>query len=219
MPPLAGERVAQQARRLDGMPELRYDPPERFVAGTVGPPGERTFYLQARGGGRVTSVALEKQQVALLAERMDQLLDEVVRRTRGATTVPATAPVELADSDPLDTPVEEEFRVASLTLSWDSADERVVVAAGSVDPDADDGDDVDDADDADDAAGPAAPGLADVHPEPVLLTVRITGAMAREFARRAMVVVAAGRPLCPFCALPLDPAGHVCPRANGYRRR
>jgi len=35
-----------------------YDPPERFVAGTVGEPGQRTFFLQARGQGRLTSVAL-----------------------------------------------------------------------------------------------------------------------------------------------------------------
>ena len=59
-----------------------YDPPDRFVAGTVGEPGQRTFFLQARGGGRVTSVALEKQQVAVLAERVDELLDEVLRRQR-----------------------------------------------------------------------------------------------------------------------------------------
>ena len=37
------------------MPVYSYDPPDRFIAGTVGQPGERTFYLQATGGGRVTS--------------------------------------------------------------------------------------------------------------------------------------------------------------------
>src|SRR6266487_6563175 len=69
-----------------------YDPPDRFVAGAVGQPGERTFYLQASGAGRVTSVALEKFQVSLLAERLDELLDEVLRRTGGRGGVPATAP-------------------------------------------------------------------------------------------------------------------------------
>ncbi len=63
------------------MPVYSYDPPERFVAGTVGQPGERTFYLQATVGTRVTSVALEKGQVSQLAERLDELLDEVTRRT------------------------------------------------------------------------------------------------------------------------------------------
>ena len=58
------------------MPVYSYDPPERFIAGTVGQPGERTFYLQASAAGRVTSVVLEKFQVSLLAERIDELLDE-----------------------------------------------------------------------------------------------------------------------------------------------
>ncbi len=60
-----------------------FDPPERFVAGTVGPPGQRTFFLQARAGTRVTSVALEKQQVSVLAERIDELLDELLRASDG----------------------------------------------------------------------------------------------------------------------------------------
>ena len=62
------------------MPVFYYDPPDRFVAGSVGQPGDRTFYLQASSTGRVTSVALEKFQVSLLAERIDELLDEVLRR-------------------------------------------------------------------------------------------------------------------------------------------
>ena len=61
------------------MPRRRFifDPPERFVAGTVGEPGDRTFFLQARDGGRVVSVVLEKVQVAVLAERLGDLLDEL----------------------------------------------------------------------------------------------------------------------------------------------
>ena len=61
------------------MPRRRYifDPPDRFVAGTIGEPGDRTFFLQAREGGRVVSVALEKVQVAVLAERLGALLDEL----------------------------------------------------------------------------------------------------------------------------------------------
>jgi len=74
------------------MPVFFYDPPDRFVAGAVGQPGERVFYLQATSSGRVTSVALEKFQVSLLAERIDELLDEVLRRTSGSPEVPASAP-------------------------------------------------------------------------------------------------------------------------------
>ena len=46
----------------------------------MGAPGERTFYLQARGAGRLVSVALEKVQVSLLAEKLDELLIEANRR-------------------------------------------------------------------------------------------------------------------------------------------
>src|SRR6266540_935895 len=109
-----------------------YDSPERFVAGTVGTPGERTFYLQARGSGRMTSVALEKEQVALLAQRVEQLLDEVVRVTGGTTSVPAVSPPELDDLDPLDLPVLEDFRVGTMALAWDGESERVVIEAQAV---------------------------------------------------------------------------------------
>jgi uncharacterized repeat protein (TIGR03847 family) len=179
--------------------EFEFDPPERFVAGTVGEPGQRTFYLQARAGGRVTSVALEKQQVSVLAERTDALLDEVIRVTGGATTVPATVPPELEDLAPLDVPVQEDFRAGTLTLAWDEDDERLVIEAFAVD---------------DSGTEP----VEGVDPQTDVLRVRLPGAMARAFAARALSVVSAGRPPCPFCGLPLDPAGHICPRQNGYRR-
>ncbi|HEU0103686.1 MAG TPA: DUF3090 family protein, partial [Mycobacteriales bacterium] len=76
-----------------------FDPPDRFVAGTVGQPGDRTFYLQASGGGRTVSVALEKVQVRVLAERLEELL-ETARRAGG--DIPAAAGEALEDTAPLD---------------------------------------------------------------------------------------------------------------------
>jgi uncharacterized repeat protein (TIGR03847 family) len=104
-----------------------FDPPERFVAGTVGPPGQRTFFLQARTGARITTVALEKQQVQVLAERIDELLDELLRADEGTKTIPAVSPVSLEDNAPLEQPIDEEFRAGTMTLSWDAKDERLVV--------------------------------------------------------------------------------------------
>ena len=109
------------------MPVYFYDPPERFVAGAVGQPGERIFYLQATSSGRVTSVVLEKFQVSLLAERIDELLDEVLRRTGGSPEVPATAPAALQDDAPLDLPLLEDFRVGAIALA-----SRLVVRAAPV---------------------------------------------------------------------------------------
>lgn len=187
-----------------------YDPPDRFVAGTVGLPGRRTFFLQASKAGRTTSVALEKAQVSALAQRIDELLDEVVRRSGGTSDVPAVAPAELSDTAPLDAPIEEEFRVGTMALAWDAESERMVVEAQAlVELDADSDEDL--------AAAEEAL-LQDDENGPPMLRVRLTGQMARAFAKRANDVVNAGRPPCPLCSLPLDPEGHVCPRQNGYRR-
>ena len=178
-----------------------YDPPQRFVAGTVGQPGDRTFFLQASGAGSTTSVALEKVQVQVLAERLEELL-ETVRRTTGAE-VPVVAPRELEDTAPLDAPVEEEFRVGALGLAWDAETERVVIEA-LAQPE-------------DEAQSEVEP-LSDAEEGPAVLRVVLTASSARAFVKRAQRVVAAGRPPCPLCGLPLDPQGHVCPRQNGHRR-
>jgi uncharacterized repeat protein (TIGR03847 family) len=179
------------------MPVISYDMPDRFVAGAVGQPGERTFFLQARAGRRVTSVALEKFQVTLLAERLEELLDEVLRRVGGAVSVPAIAPVELRDEAPLDQPVEEEFRVGSMALAWDPEDERVVIEAQEATED-------------------ESAEVGEDEPSITVLRVSLTAGQARAFAERALKIVAAGRPPCPLCGLPLDPSGHVCPRQNGH---
>jgi uncharacterized repeat protein (TIGR03847 family) len=175
-----------------------FDPPDRFVAGTVGQPGQRTFFLQASAGGRVISVALEKVQVSVLAERLGELLDEV--RRRGGDVPPSPAPGS-DDVAPLDQPILEEFRVGTLALAWDSDSERVIVEARAVTEEEDDAEPLSD----DDENGPD------------VLRVHLSPAYARAFVKRALRVVAAGRPPCPFCGLPLDPEGHVCPRQNGHR--
>src|SRR4051812_46708335 len=98
---------------------FEFEQPERFVAGTVGQPGERTFFLQATSGPRTVSVSLEKVQVSALAEKLEELLDEVRRRQGSDSTVPPTAPPDMEDVAPLEAPVEEEFRAGTLALAWD----------------------------------------------------------------------------------------------------
>src|SRR3954447_25308827 len=181
---------------------FEFDPPDRFVARTVDQPGERTFFLQAISGQRSVSVALEKVQVAALAEKLEELLDEVRRRQGADSAVPAVVPPDLEDVAPLSTPVEEEFRVGTLALAWDDDSDTVLVEAQSIEGDGD--------------------GEAGEAPETTeftgdLLRVRLSPAAARAFVKRALRVVAAGRPPCPLCGNPLDPSGHVCPRQNGHR--
>ena len=176
-----------------------FDPPERFVAGTVGEPGGRTFFLQARSGPRTVSVALEKQQVAVLAERIDELLDEVMANVGADTLIPAVAPVGLDDADPLDQPIDEQFRAGTMTLSWDPGISRVVIEVFPLTEAVEDDGEEDE-------------------PEEIFL-VRLEAGPARAFVKRASLVLEAGRPDCPFCGSPIDPDGHLCVRAYGYRRR
>jgi len=174
--------------------------PDRFVAGTVGQPGDRTFYLQASEQSRLISVALEKQQVQVLAERIGSLLEEVHRRF--GTDVPDGAPPDDLDTEPLDVPVEEEFRVGTMGLGWDAESKAVVIELLAISEE-----EVDE-----------AVVLDDTEEGPDAVRVFLSPGAARAFAERADRVVNAGRKPCPLCAEPLDPDGHICPRQNGYRR-
>lgn len=172
--------------------------PDRFIVGTVGEPGNRTFYLQAVHDKRVVSVMLEKQQVAVLAERIGALLTEVQRRF--GTPVPPE--VEAADLGPLITPLDSEFRVGTMGLGWDAEAQSVVVELLAVS----------------DAEFDVSVILDDGEEGPDAVRVFLTPQSAREFAARSHRVITAGRPPCPLCDEPLDPDGHLCVRTNGYRR-
>ena len=174
--------------------------PDRFVAGTVGQPGARSFYLQASENVRTVSVLLEKQQVQVLAERIGTLLEEV-KRQFGADVPDAETDTDV-DTDPLDSPVEEEFRVGTMGLGWDAETEAVVIEVLAATEEEIDESVV----------------LGDAEEGPDALRVFLTPAAARAFAVRAERVISAGRKPCPLCNQPLDPDGHVCPRTNGYRR-
>jgi uncharacterized repeat protein (TIGR03847 family) len=184
--------------------------PDRFVAGTVGQPGNRTFFLQAKRGGAIVSVVLEKVQVQVLAERMAILLAELARR--GVRVPEALAPGD-DDAASLDEPLVEAFRVGTMTLAWDGeSDEIVVEARARPDEDEDEEDEDEEDEDEDEPAE-----IPDDDPDgPDLLRVRLTPTRARAFAERALRTVASGRPPCPLCGQPLDPSGHLCPRRNGY---
>ncbi|TQF68422.1 DUF3090 domain-containing protein [Rhodococcus spelaei] len=173
--------------------------PDRFIAGTVGEPGDRAFYLQAIHESRVVSVALEKQQVQVLADRMGLLLDEVHRRF--GTDIPPEES-DLEDTSPLVMPVDAEFRVGTMGLGWDSDAGAVVVELLAVSESEVDESVV----------------LDDVDEGPDAVRVFLTPEQAREFALRSERVISAGRAPCPLCGEPLSPEGHVCIRTNGYRR-
>ncbi len=177
----------------------RFDWPDRFVVGTLGAAGQRTFFLQARTGSDVVSVSLEKQQSAALAERIEEVLDELMATDGNPYSVPATTPPELVDIDPLDDPVQEQFRAGLMSLGWDPSTAQLVIEVFPVT-----GEEIDTID------------PAELDPEEVLL-VRIPVGSARAFAKRTREVVASGRPTCSLCGEPMDGADHVCDLPDGFR--
>lgn len=175
-----------------------FDPAERFVVGTVGVPGERTFFLQARTGSRLISVSLEKSQVAALADRIQQIIREI-RSSEPLTIFERVA----RDDQPLETPIDEEFKVGVIGIAY-LADRKLIeidlqAIADSQSPEEDEL-------------------LMEISKSQDILRVCISLGYSESFVKRAIAVVGAGRTPCPFCGAPIDPNGHLCPRANGYRR-
>lgn len=185
-----------------GSDDLRYTFPDRFVAGTIGVPGQRTFFIQARDGNRINSVVCEKQQVGILAEHLERILDELGKIASGIEVPPPVT--QASDLGPLDQPLDEDFRVGTMTLAWDAGEQCIAIELFSV-VEADESSDLD-------------PFEQTVDNADASLQVRIDPATARQFIARARALIVSGRPECPFCEQPINPEGHLCPRANGYRK-
>ncbi|MHA7268932.1 DUF3090 domain-containing protein [Arthrobacter sp. HLT1-20] len=168
--------------------------PDRVVVGTLGLPGARTFYLQVRAGKQLVSIALEKQQSAELAEKIDEILDQLRTLEGNPFSIPTGTPLELVDNDQLEA-VQEQFRTGAMSLGWDPTTAQLVIEAYPMsDLDADDDESIQE-----DGAN-----------EPEMLLVRMPVGTARAFAKRTREIVGAGRPTCPLCGYPVDADGHMC---------
>lgn len=181
--------------------------PERFLIGTVGVPGEREFFLQVKGesfGKKVlASFALEKSQAAALAERSREMVREMAKEMRRNFPPNSNHAADLA---PLETPVESEFSLGIMSLSWLPDEEVFLFEAQSM---------------GDLTTREVYEELIsdDVLDAPPILRVKLGVEELITFAKRTELVVAAGRQPCVFCGGPINPGGHLCPRANGYRRQ
>jgi uncharacterized repeat protein (TIGR03847 family) len=171
-----------------------FDQPDRFIVGTIGAPGEREFYFQVRQKNILVSLATEKSQATALAERISTIIREIKKSAPLSAVNPGPA-----DDQPLELPLDSEFVVGAIGIAFDPSSLEIEVSFRAEDSDSLS----DEADD--DDSGP-------------LVEIHLDLSMALAFAQRTMALVAAGRALCPFCISPIDPKGHLCPRANGYRR-
>jgi uncharacterized repeat protein (TIGR03847 family) len=144
------------------------------------------------------SVSLEKAQVAALAERIQQILREV-RSSEPLTVFERVT----RDDQPLESPIDEEFRVGVIGLAYVSDRKLIEIDLQAI---------------ADSQSPEDEELLMELSDSQDILRVLISLGYAESFAKRAIAVVGAGRAPCPFCGGPIDPSGHLCPRANGYRR-
>jgi uncharacterized repeat protein (TIGR03847 family) len=151
---------------------------DRLCVGTVGPVGSRLFLIQCRQGDTLLTLKVEKQQVAAIGD----LLARVVKDER--------RPGHLPDDQALEEPAEPAWAVGTIGVSFDDAEDRVVLVIEELVPEGEVG---------------------------AIARVSVTREQAAAFTIQATRLVESGRPPCPLCGSPLDPSGHECPRTNGHR--
>ena len=182
----------------------RLDEVDAFTTGTIGRPGQRTFFLQVRSGGARYDIKCEKVQVAAMADFLRNVLQDLPP----AEDRPVDGAMELLP------PRSDDFVLGQIALGYDPHHDRLVVQLIEVgdradDLDDDDGDldddDLDDDDDDDDDDGDG---------DRARIRISITRSQATAFCAHADDVVAAGRPNCRWCGRPIDPDGHHCVRMN-----
>lgn len=167
---------------------------DRITAGTIGEPGSRTFFLQARSAGEVVTIVVEKQQVQLLAASILELLADLELETGVG---PSAA--ELG----LEQPVDPRWRAGKLSIGFDHDRDLFVLEIEELVP-------------GDDEAGEEAssPGL-----DREVVQLAATREQMFALSRHSAAVVDQGRPACQFCGNPIDAEGHACPAMNGHSKR
>ncbi len=181
-----------------------HEQPERFTVGTVGVPGERAFFIQVSSSQGLNTIAVEKGQVEALAIRLRDLLVDL--RRGGLASLDELSLPPVVDNAQLDFPIEEDFQAGVIGFTWEASTQRVMIELQALTEMADQelyGVDSD---------------LGDIEDPPDLVRVALRLYQIRGFIERAEAVVSSGRQPCPFCGLPINVDGHLCPRANGYRR-
>ena len=164
--------------------------PEVFTADYVGEPGHRTFYLQIRTASATSTLLAEKEQVAVLADKLRELLVLVDSTDTVLASTPARDPA-LA----LSSPIEPDWRVGAMGLAYEEDADRILIVVQQASGEEEEEEEIDEAG----------------------VRVAVRRDQARAFVLHALAVVAEGRPLCQLCGLPIDPSGHMCPASNGHR--
>jgi len=170
--------------------ELDLNPVTHLTTGAIGPPGQRIFYLQARAGGELVTLIVEKVQIQSLAVGLEQFLVELARQFPDLAEASAAYDVSTME---LEQPVDPVFRVGQIGLGYDESTDRVVVVARELTPEGSD------------------PEQASV------ARLWCTRDQLRAMCQWGLDVASRGRPICGNCGEPMDPEGHFCPKSNGHK--
>ena len=177
---------------------MELDPVDRITADAIGPPGERTFYIQARQGGELVTVVVEKQQVQLLSSSILEILSRV-----GKETAQGPGESDMA----LEQPVEPLWRAGRLSIGYQEERDLILLEIEELVSEPEDEEEADE----------AAEVLRELEsPEADRVRLWATREQMLSLSRQGAAVCARGRPTCQFCGNPLDPDGHVCPAMNGH---
>jgi uncharacterized repeat protein (TIGR03847 family) len=169
--------------------EFELDAVDFITIGTIGPPGQRVFHLQARQDRNLLTLIIEKEQAAALAESVTNLLEEIEDEHNRATPEANLDALDLA----LLEPIRPMFRVAQMGLGYDHDNDRMILVVNEL-------------------------VLDEEEDEPRLARLVATRAQMQALAAQAANAVAGGRPICGNCGRPKDPEGHFCPKSNGHRQ-
>jgi len=168
---------------------IELNPVSHMTVNTVGPPGQRTFYLQGTKGSDTVSLIIEKQQAAMLASSFDSLLGELARKQPAESRDPQEQVwMDLRLREPL----EPLFRVGRMEMGYSESMDRVVLVAYEL--------------------------VDEEVEEPNAVSFWLSRSQVETLIPHIEEVVEAGRPICGNCGQPIDPDGHFCPKRNGGHR-
>ncbi len=169
--------------------QIELNPASHITVGTIGPPGQRIFYLQGSRGIQTVSLVIEKEQAIVLANSFHSLLEELEKRyPRPSTEMDDTVWLDMRLREPVD-PL---FRVGNMGVGYNEESDQIVLVAYELVAEEEDED-------------------------PDVVSFWVTRTQIVTFIKHAYEVVRAGRPICGNCGQPIDADGHFCPNRNGHR--
>jgi len=169
--------------------DLELDSVDFVTIGTIGPPGQRTFHLQAKMDDLLVTLTIEKFQASAIADSIDQILEQISSEYSVQTPAPDVSTMDLA----LLEPIQPRFRVGQIGMGYDADNDLLFLVAGELLPE-------------------------EAVEEPRTVRIGATRVQMTALAEHTRHVVEQGRPICGNCGQPIDPDGHFCPRSNGHRK-